>query len=107
MLGSLIGLALFNLFMVIPADVYASLLGTVYISALLFTRRCADRQRPVGPERTGAGRATAPCDEFTNSHFDSDEEQQAGEGWRVSINSMGVQLHQDTESPRSQARTTI
>ncbi|MFC0170420.1 DUF1700 domain-containing protein [Pseudoduganella danionis] len=105
MLGSLIGLALFNLFMVIPAAVYACLLATVYISAFAFyiggialVSSGLSGQNELALE--GPLRHVMA---YTSSHFDSDQEQQAGEGWRMSIDSMGVQLHQDTESPRSQS----
>jgi len=96
-LGSLIGLVLFNLFMVIPAAVYASLLAAVYISAFAFyiggialVSSGLSGQNELALE--GPLRHVMA---YTSSHFDSDEEQQAGEGWRMSIDSMGVQLHQD------------
>jgi uncharacterized membrane protein len=99
---SFIGLAIFNLFMVIPAMVYASLLGAIYISAFGFyiggvalTASGLSGQNELALE--------GPLHhlmEFTNSHFDSPEDEEEAQGWRVSINSMGVQVNKDdTESP--------
>lgn len=103
-LATLIGLALFNLFMVIPAAVYASLLGAVYISAFAFyiggialVSSGLSGQNELALE--GPLRHVMA---YTSSHFDTDEEQQASEGWRMTIDSMGVQLHQDEDTPRSQ-----
>jgi len=102
-LGSLVGLMLFNLFMVIPAAVYASLLAAVYISAFAFyiggialVSSGLSGQNELALE--GPLRHVMA---YTSSHFDSDEEQQAGEGWRMSIDSMGVQIHQDPASASS------
>jgi uncharacterized membrane protein len=101
-LVSFVGLAIFNLFMVIPAMVYASLLGAVYISAFGFyiggvalTASGLSGQNELALE--GPLRHIM---EFTNSHFDSREDEEDAQGWRVSINSMGVQVNKDdAESP--------
>jgi uncharacterized membrane protein len=101
---SFIGLAIFNLFMVIPAMVYASLLGAIYLSAFGFyvggvalTASGLSGQNELALE--------GPLHhlmEFTNSHFDSPQDEEEAQGWRVSINSMGVQVNKDdAESPSS------
>ena len=102
MLVSFIGLAIFNLFMVIPAMVYASLLGAIYISAFGFyiggvalTASGLSGQNELALE--GPLRHLM---EFTNAHFDTSEDEEDAQGWRVSINSMGVQVNKDdAESP--------
>jgi len=102
MMISFIGLAIFNLFMVIPAMVYASLLGAVYISAFGFyiggvalTASGLSGQNELALE--GPLRHIM---EFTNSHFDTRAEEEEAQGWRVSINNMGVQVNKDdNESP--------
>jgi uncharacterized membrane protein len=99
---SFIGLAIFNLFMVIPAMVYASLLGAVYISAFGFyiggvalTASGLSGQNELALE--GPLRHLI---EFTNSHFDTSAEEDEAQGWRVSINSMGVQVNkEEPEAP--------
>jgi uncharacterized membrane protein len=103
-LVSFIGLAIFNLFMVIPAMVYASLLGAIYIAAFGFyiggvalTASGLSGQNELALE--------GPLHrlmEFTNSHFDTQEDEEDAQGWRVSINSMGVQVNKDdAETPPS------
>jgi uncharacterized membrane protein len=97
MLVSFVGLAIFNLFMVIPAVVYACLLGTVYIAAFAFyiggvalTASGLSGQNELALE--------GPLHhlmEYTNSRFDSQEEEDAANGWRVAINSMGVQVNKE------------
>lgn len=101
---SFIGLAIFNLFMVIPAIVYASLLGAVYVSAFAFyiggvalTASGLSGQNELALE--GPLRHLM---EYTHSHFDSPEEEEEIQGWRVSINNMGVQVNKDeAETPPS------
>ncbi|MYM39557.1 DUF1700 domain-containing protein [Duganella qianjiadongensis] len=102
-LGSLIGLVLFNLFMVIPAAVYASLLAAVYISAFAFYIGgiALVSSGLSGQNELALEGPLRHIMSYTSSHFDSDEEQQAGEGWRMTIDSMGVQLHPDTATPAS------
>ncbi|MRW91954.1 DUF1700 domain-containing protein [Duganella sp. FT80W] len=100
--ASFIGLAIFNLFMVIPAMVYASLLGAVYVSAFAFyiggvalTASGLSGQNELALE--GPLRHLM---EYTNSHFDNQDEEEDIQGWRVSINSMGVQVNKDeAQSP--------
>jgi uncharacterized membrane protein len=94
---SFIGLAIFNLFMVIPAMVYASLLGAIYISAFGFyiggvalTASGLSGQNEVALE--GPLRHLM---EFTNTHFDSRAEEEDAQGWRIAIDSMGVQVNRD------------
>jgi uncharacterized membrane protein len=101
---SFIGLAIFNLFMVIPAMVYASLLGAIYISAFAFyiggvalTASGLSGQNELALE--GPLRHLM---EFTNSHFDTQQEEADSQGWRVSINSTGVQVgKEDPDAPAS------
>lgn len=95
--ASLIGLSVFNLFMVIPAMVYGCLLASVYICAFAFyiggialVSSGLSGQNELaleGPLRHMMA--------FTNSHLDSRSEEQAGEGWRMSIDSMGVKINKD------------
>ncbi|WP_373986802.1 DUF1700 domain-containing protein [Duganella sp. BuS-21] len=99
---SFIGLAIFNLFMVIPAMVYASLLGAVYLSAFAFyiggvalTASGLSGQNELALE--GPLRHIM---EFTDAHFASAEDEEEAQGWRVSINNMGVQVNQDAAEVR-------
>ncbi|WP_432377647.1 DUF1700 domain-containing protein [Duganella sp. P38] len=102
-LVSFVGLAIFNLFMVIPALVYASLLGAIYVSAFAFyiggvalTASGLSGQNELALE--GPLRHIM---EFTNSHFDTRAEAEQAQGWRVSIDSMGVQVNKDDpDTPR-------
>lgn len=94
---SLIGLAIFNLFMVIPAMVYASLLGAIYVSAFGFyiggvalTASGLSGQNELALE--GPLRHLMA---FTNTHFDTQDEEEEAQGWRVTIDSMGVQVNKD------------
>jgi uncharacterized membrane protein len=94
---SFIGLAIFNLFMVIPAMVYASLLGAIYISAFGFyiggvalTASGLSGQNELALE--GPLRHVM---ELTNAHFDNRQEEEDAQGWSVAINSMGVQVNKD------------
>lgn len=94
---SFVGLAIFNLFMVIPALVYASLLGAVYISAFAFyiggvalTASGLSGQNELALEGP-----LHQLMEFTNSHFDTQTEEEDAQGWRVSIDRMGVQVNKD------------
>jgi len=97
MVVSFVGLSIFNLFMVIPAMVYASLLGAVYVSAFAFyiggvalTASGLSGQNELALE--GPLRQIM---ELSHSYFDTDEEAEAAQGWRVSIDSMGVQVSKD------------
>ncbi|MYM22313.1 DUF1700 domain-containing protein [Duganella sp. FT135W] len=102
LMASFLGLAIFNLFMVIPAIVYASLLGAIYISAFGFyiggvalTASGLSGQNELALE--GPLRHLM---EYTNTHFDTHEEEEDAQGWRVSINNMGVQVNKDdSETP--------
>jgi uncharacterized membrane protein len=94
---SMVGLSIFNLFMVIPALVYASLLGAIYVSAFAFyiggvalTASGLSGQNELALE--GPLRHLM---EFTNSRFDTPQEEEDAQGWRVSIDRMGVQLNKD------------
>jgi uncharacterized membrane protein len=94
---SFVGLAIFNLFMVIPAMVYACLLGAVYITAFAFyiggvalTASGLSGQNELALE--GPLRHVM---EFTNAHFDNQQEEEDAQGWSVAINSMGVQVSKD------------
>jgi uncharacterized membrane protein len=101
---SFIGLSIFNLFMVIPAMVYASLLGAIYVSAFAFyiggvalTASGLSGQNELALE--GPLRHLM---EFTNSRFETQAEEEQAQGWRVSIDSMGVQVNKDDpEAPRA------
>lgn len=93
-LVSFLGLAIFNLFMVIPAMVYASLLLVVYISAFAFyiggvalTASGLSGQNELSLE--------GPLHHImalTHSRFDTKEEEAAAKGWRVAINNTGIKV---------------
>lgn len=97
--GSVIGLAIFNLFMVIPAAVYASLLLAVYLSAFSFyiggvavTASGLSGQNELalqGPIRQVMA--------LTNSRFDTRAEEEEAMGWKVAITGRGVQVFRDPD----------
>ncbi|MQA37202.1 DUF1700 domain-containing protein [Rugamonas aquatica] len=97
---SFIGLAIFNLFMVIPAMVYASLLAAVYISAFGFYIGgvALVASGLSGQNELALEGPLRHVMEFTNAHFDSPEQQQETEGWRMAINSMGVQINKEPDA---------
>jgi uncharacterized membrane protein len=92
MMVSFVGLSVFNLFMVIPAMVYAALLMVVYVAAFAFyiggvalTASGLSGQNELSLE--------GPLHHImalTHSRFDTQEEEAAVKGWRVTINDMGV-----------------
>lgn len=98
--GSVIGLAIFNLFMVIPAAVYASLLLAVYLSAFSFyiggvavTASGLSGQNELalqGPIRQVIA--------LTNSRFDTREEEEEAMGWKVAITGRGIQVFRDSDA---------
>ena len=98
--GSVIGLAIFNLFMVIPAAVYASLLLAVYLSAFSFyiggvavTASGLSGQNELalqGPIRQVMA--------LTNSRFDTREEEEEAMGWKVAITGRGIQVFRDADA---------
>ena len=95
--ASLVGLSIFNLFMVIPALVYASLLASVYISALAFyiggvavTASGLSGQNELalqGPLRQ--------LMELTDSRFDTQQEEDDAMRWKVAITNRGLQVYKD------------
>jgi len=95
-----IGLAIFNLFMVIPAAVYASLLLAVYLSAFSFyiggvavTASGLSGQNELalqGPIRQVMA--------LTNSRFDTREEEEEAMGWKVAITGRGIQVFRDSDA---------
>ena len=103
MVVSGLGLAIFNLFMVIPAMVYASLLGAVYVSAFAFYIGgiALVSSGLSGQNELALEGPLRHVMEFTNSHFDADQEEQDIQGWRMAINSMGVQVSKDPENTDS------
>ena len=104
-LVSFVGLAIFNLFMVIPAMVYASILGAVYVSAFAFyiggIALVASGQS--GQNELALEGPLRHVMELTHSHFDADQESEDAQGWRMAINSMGVQVNKDPVSPEAEA----
>lgn len=94
---SFLGLSIFNLFMVIPALVYASLLASVYLSAFAFyiggvavTASGLSGQNELalqGPLRQVM--------ELTDSRFDTQEEEDEAMRWKVAITSRGLQVFKD------------
>lgn len=93
-LVSFVGLAIFNLFMVIPAMVYASMLLAVYVSAFAFyiggvalTASGLSGQNELSLE--------GPLHHvmaLTHSRFDTKEEEAEAKSWRIAINDMGIQV---------------
>ncbi|MES2159650.1 MAG: DUF1700 domain-containing protein [Pseudomonadota bacterium] len=100
---SFIGLAIFNLFMVIPAMVYASLLGAVYLSAFGFYIGgiALVSSGLSGQNELALEGPLRHVMEFTNSHFDTSDEEQDIQGWRMAINNMGVQVSKDPDNSDS------
>jgi uncharacterized membrane protein len=99
MLVSVIGLAIFNLFMVIPAMVYGALLVTVYACALSFyiggialTASGLSGQNEVALE--------GPMRQFL-SYVDQDIGGDDGEPteWRMAIDKMGFQIYKEASAP--------
>ena len=98
--GSVIGLAIFNLFMVIPAAVYASLLLAVYLSAFSFyiggvavTASGLSGQNELalqGPIRQVMA--------LTNSRFDTRAEEEEAMGWKVAITGRGIQVFRESDA---------
>jgi uncharacterized membrane protein len=95
--ASFVGLSIFNLFMVIPALVYASLLASVYVSAFAFyiggvavTASGLSGQNELalqGPLRQ--------LMELTDSRFDTQQEEDEALRWKVAITSRGLQVFKD------------
>lgn len=91
---SFVGLAIFNLFMVIPAMVYAAMLFAVYVTAFAFyiggvalTASGLSGQNELSLE--------GPLHHvmaLTNSRFDTKEEEAEAKSWRIAINDMGIQV---------------
>lgn len=98
--GSVIGLAIFNLFMVIPAAVYASLLLAVYLSAFSFyiggvavTASGLSGQNELalqGPIRQVMA--------LTNSRFDTRAEEEEAMSWKVAITGRGIQVFREPDA---------
>jgi uncharacterized membrane protein len=103
---SFIGLAIFNLFMVIPALVYGCLLAAVYASAFAFYIGgvALVASGLSGQNELALEGPLRHVIEFTNARFDTEEEEQAAEGWRLAINSMGFQVSKDPVSPEAAAQ---
>lgn len=104
MLVSAAGLAIFNLFMVVPAMVYASLVAAMYASAMAFYL--------TGIVITGAGLSgasqidiTGPVREWANEHGLYDDADRTRT--TVSFSEMGINVSQDpvpvTEADRAAA----
>ena len=97
---SFVGLAIFNLFMVIPALVYASMLLVVYVSAFAFyiggvalTASGLSGQNELSLE--------GPLHHvmaLTHSRFDTKEEEAEAKSWRIAINDMGIQVSKAPET---------
>jgi uncharacterized membrane protein len=97
---SFVGLAIFNLFMVIPALVYASMLLVVYVSAFAFyiggvalTASGLSGQNELSLE--------GPLHHvmaLTHSRFDTKEEEAEAKSWRIAINDMGIQVKKAPDS---------
>lgn len=97
---SFVGLAIFNLFMVIPALVYASMLLVVYVSAFAFyiggvalTASGLSGQNELSLE--------GPLHHvmaLTHSRFNTREEEAEAKSWRIAINDMGIQVKKAPDS---------
>lgn len=91
---SFVGLAIFNLFMVIPALVYASLLAALYVAAFgLYIGGVALTASGLsGQNELSLEGPLHHVMALTHSRFDTREEEDAAKGWRVAINNMGVEV---------------
>lgn len=94
MMVSFVGLAIFNLFMVIPALVYASLLAALYVAAFgLYIGGVALTASGLsGQNELSLEGPLHHVMALTHSRFDTKEEEDAAKGWRVAINDMGVEV---------------
>jgi uncharacterized membrane protein len=94
MMLSFVGLAIFNLFMVIPAMVYGALLAALYVSAFaLYIGGVALTASGLsGQNELSLEGPLHHVMALTHSRFDTQEEEAAVKGWRVAINDMGVHV---------------
>lgn len=100
MMISFVGLAIFNLFMVIPAIVYAALLAALYVAAFgLYIGGVALTASGLsGQNELSLEGPLHHVMALTRSRFDTKEEEAAAKGWRVAINDMGVQVSRAPEA---------
>jgi uncharacterized membrane protein len=105
MVVSFIGLAIFNLFMVIPAMVYSALLVTVYASALSFyvAGIALTASGLSGQNELALEGPLRHLMEYSHSHFDTAQEEDDASGWRLAISKMGVQMTRDPAAANSLA----
>jgi uncharacterized membrane protein len=106
---SFVGLAVFNLFMVIPAMVYAAMLMAVYVSAFAFyiggvavTASGLSGQNELSLE--------GPLHHvmaLTHSRFDTKEEEAEAKSWRIAINDMGIQVSKAPDSDDEAGADTV
>lgn len=99
-LASLVGLSIFNVFMVIPALVYASLLATVYATAFGFYIGgvAVTASGLAGQGEVALQGPLRQLMALTHTHFDSPEEENAALNWRLVISREGIEvLHNDSE----------
>ena len=89
---SVIGLAIFNLFMVVPAIVYGALLATIYICAFSFYLS-GIVVTASGLSGTNELVLDGPLREFV--HFDNDERDGLRTQTKVSIGHSGIQVFQE------------
>ncbi len=104
MLVSALGLAIFNLFMVVPAMVYASLLATVYACALAFYL-FGVAVAAVSLSGTNTVTIKSPVEKWAIEH---DAGERIGQRQtRISISEQGINVYQDkgqeTEADRAAA----
>ena len=94
MMISFVGLAIFNLFMVIPAMVYAALLAALYVAAFgLYIGGVALTASGLsGQNELSLEGPLHHVMALTRSRFDTKEEEAAAKGLRVAINDMGVEV---------------
>lgn len=95
--ASLVGLSIFNLFMVIPALVYASLLASVYVSAFAFYSGgvAVTASGLSGQNELALQGPLRQLMELTDSRFDTQEEEDEAMRWKVAITNRGLQVYKD------------
>lgn len=93
-LASFMGLSIFNVFMVIPALVYASLLAAVYAAAFGFYIGgvAVTASGLAGQGEVALQGPLRQLMALTHSRFDSPEEEEAALNWRLVIGRDGIEV---------------
>lgn len=93
-LASFVGLSIFNVFMVIPALVYASLLAAVYAAAFGFYIGgvAVTASGLAGQGEVALQGPLRQLMELTHTRFDSRAEEEAALNWRLVISRDGIEV---------------